>query len=158
MNTHTLSFERTQKYKREWHYKSVVDIEPSQSRLLLWLQVCHLRHSSGWREVGLSCSCQYLKFRLEEICWFASRKYGVWTRTLLDVICWTKRSQGDNDLYLSQLFSGYLFWIQRVESRDCRYCDKEDTAEQAVLECERWEILRRPFLQKFSILRENIVF
>lgn len=77
MNTHTSSFERPQKYKGEWHYNSVVDIEPSRSRLLLWLQVFPLPHSSGWREVGLSCRCQYLKFRLEEICWFASRKGGL---------------------------------------------------------------------------------
>lgn len=34
MNTHTSSFERPQKYKGEWHYKSVVDIEPSQSEQL----------------------------------------------------------------------------------------------------------------------------
>lgn len=148
MNTQTSSFEWPQKYKGEWHYKSVVDIEPSQSRLLLWLQVFHLRHSSGWREVGFSCRCQYLKFRLEEICWFASRKGGLTpvsldkNSTLCDLL--NKEEHGDNNLYLSQLFSGYLYWIQRAESRDCKYCDKEDTAEHTVLEWERWEILRIP--------------
>lgn len=87
---------------------------------------------------------------------------GAWTRILIpDLVGWMRRTHGELDFYLTQFFSGhgmfqkYLLRIQKAESGDCRYCGEEDTAEHTVLECERWERLRSPYITQVGNLNSN---
>jgi Reverse transcriptase (RNA-dependent DNA polymerase)/Endonuclease-reverse transcriptase len=75
---------------------------------------------------------------------------GKWTRTLIpNIRAWLERKYGETEYFLTQFLTGhgnfktYLARIGKGEHITCDHCGEADGPGHAVLECPRWENLRR---------------
>ena len=77
--------------------------------------------------------------------WEAETTKGQWTKRLIpDIRKWINRKHGSVGFHLSQFLSGhgcfgaYLKRMNLADSDECRQCGNVDTAEHAILMCNRW--------------------
>lgn len=82
-------------------------------------------------------------------CWESNTEDAAWTRTLIvDLRKWIKCEHRNLDFFLTQFLSGhgafraYLKKMGLTQEDQCIYCGMQDTAEHAILTCDRWEIWR----------------
>ncbi|KAJ8971054.1 hypothetical protein NQ317_018317 [Molorchus minor] len=81
--------------------------------------------------------------------WESNTENAAWTRTLIkDLRKWIRCEHRNLDFFLTQFLSGhgafraYLKKMGLTEDEKCIYCGMQDTAEHAILTCDRWEIWR----------------
>ena len=82
--------------------------------------------------------------------WEANTETAQWTKRLIpDVRRWKNRTFGEVNFHLTQFLTGhgvfgsYLHRFRLYDSDICWFCDKADSPEHTMFECDRWEDERR---------------